>query len=57
MNILSFDVGIKNLAYCKLNKDQKVMDWNIINLNDEIPKCNVNLRKQCKVKHQKKKHR
>ena len=47
MDILSFDVGIKNLAYCRLDKDQKIIDWNIINLNESIPTCNVKLRKQC----------
>ena len=45
--ILSFDVGIKNLAYCLLeintdNKEYKINDWNIIDLSDEviIPTCN-----------------
>jgi hypothetical protein len=38
--VLSFDVGIKNLAYCILdynivNKDYKITDWGIINLSDE----------------------
>lgn len=41
--ILSFDVGIKNLAYCiilKENQDSfKILKWGIINLIDEI---NVN---------------
>ena len=37
MKILSFDVGIKNLAYClievsdKDNKEHKILDWDIIN--------------------------
>jgi len=31
---LSFDVGIKNLAYCVLCKDKKIKDWGIINLNE-----------------------
>ena len=45
--ILSFDVGIKNLAYCLLEidtitKEYKINDWGIINLSDEVivPKCN-----------------
>ena len=45
--ILSFDVGVKNLAYCLLEidtitKEYKINNWNIINLSDEviIPKCN-----------------
>tara|TARA_Y100000590_G_C15740475_1_gene1020116 strand:- start:217 stop:882 length:666 start_codon:yes stop_codon:yes gene_type:complete len=47
MNILSFDVGIQNLSYCKLNEDRKIIDWGIINLNDGQEKCDVKLRKQC----------
>jgi len=43
---LSFDVGIKNLAYCVLSNDKKVKGWGIINLN-ENPCCNVKLRKKC----------
>jgi len=46
-NILSWDVGIKNLAYCHLqysNDDYKIIKWDTINLReDEItcsfPKC------------------
>ena len=43
MIILSIDVGIKNLAYCLLEKNKKIniLDWNIINLsNDKKFKCN-----------------
>lgn len=29
--ILSFDVGIKNLAYCILDKENNILDWNILN--------------------------
>ena len=39
MKILSFDVGIKNLAYCILEKNDKIRicDWGIINVScDEI---------------------
>lgn len=32
MIILSFDIGIKNLAFCQLNND-KIIDWNIINIS------------------------
>tara|TARA_B100000427_G_C15504476_1_gene593316 strand:- start:1550 stop:2203 length:654 start_codon:yes stop_codon:yes gene_type:complete len=46
MNYLSFDVGIKNLAYCILTPEKKIHDWGIINL-DESPLCQVKLRKQC----------
>ena len=32
--VISFDVGIINLAYCILNADYRVYSWNIINLAD-----------------------
>jgi hypothetical protein len=47
MKILSFDVGIKNLAYCiinKLNDDFKIEKWGIINLVDERDICQHVLR-------------
>lgn len=36
MIILSIDVGIKNLAYCLIEKNKKttILDWNIINLSN-----------------------
>lgn len=47
--IISFDVGIKNLAYCIIEKENdnfKILNWNIINImEDEInnyEKCNYN---------------
>ena len=43
---LSFDVGIKNLAYCGLCEDKKIRQWGIINLNED-PICDVTLRKKC----------
>ena len=46
MNYLSFDVGIKNLAYCILSKEKVIIDWGIINLN-ENPICQVHLKKPC----------
>ena len=46
MKYLSFDVGIKNLAYCSLNEDKKILDWGIINLNKD-PKCQCGLQKVC----------
>jgi hypothetical protein len=43
MKILSFDVGIKNLAYCIINKNVDnsfdICDWNIINLEDKKMLC------------------
>ena len=37
MKLLSIDVGIKNLAYCLIEKKEKltIIDWNIINLSNE----------------------
>ena len=46
MDYLSFDVGIKNLAYCVLSQDERLKQWGIINLNQN-PICQVNLRKKC----------
>ena len=43
---LSFDVGIKNLAYCKITENKVIEDWGIINLN-ENPQCDVHLKKKC----------
>ena len=43
---LSFDVGIKNLAYCVLSDDKKIKQWGIINLNED-PICDVKLNKKC----------
>ncbi len=37
MIILSFDVGIKNLAYCQIDSDTKdILDWNILDCS--VPK-------------------
>jgi hypothetical protein len=46
MNYLSFDVGIKNLAYCELTPEKKIIQWGIINLNED-PICDVHLNKKC----------
>lgn len=46
MDILSFDVGIKNLAYCILDKDKNIKEWGIINLV-QTPICHVHLKKKC----------
>ena len=46
MKYLSFDVGIKNLAYCSLTDDKKILDWGIINL-DKNPICQCGLQKEC----------
>ena len=42
MKILSFDVGIKNLAFCLIDttENNKIIDWGVINLiEDEDLKC------------------
>jgi glutamyl/glutaminyl-tRNA synthetase len=48
MKILSFDVGIKNLAYCLLDTEKLTIDdWNIINISVD-PTCDhVNKGKCC----------
>ena len=51
MKILSIDVGIKNLAYClietqtlsnTLHNQNKIIQWDVINLCGENPKCSIN---------------
>lgn len=47
--ILSWDVGIKNLAFCVIEKniatdDFKILKWGVINLNDDQQKCQFELR-------------
>ena len=44
MSILSFDIGIKNLAYCHITKEKKILDWGIINIscNKTCEHCNKN---------------
>jgi hypothetical protein len=39
MNIISFDVGIKNMAYCIFSIDVSIsiLDWNVLNLMEEMP--------------------
>jgi len=48
MNYLSFDVGINNLAFCVLTPEKKIVDWGILNLN-ENPVCCMNLRNLVKT--------
>ncbi len=42
MSIISFDIGIKNLAYCifslKNASSLQILDWNVINLLDDSKK-------------------
>jgi hypothetical protein len=37
MSIISFDIGIKNMAYCVFDTNGAVIDWNISNLMDREP--------------------
>ena len=46
MKYLSFDVGIKNLAFCSLDDNKTILDWGIINL-DKNPICQCGLQKEC----------
>ena len=38
--ILSIDVGIKNLAFCILDEDSKISEWNVLNIIDDTLICN-----------------
>ena len=43
MKVISFDIGIKNMAYCFLSvsgKQFEILDWNTLNLMDEVLKEN-----------------
>ena len=45
--ILSFDVGIKNLAFCLMEKNEQdltIKKWNIINLVEDRDLCQYKLR-------------
>ena len=41
MNVLSFDIGIKNLCYCRVNSDRKIVDWKILNISNDVPCCHL----------------
>jgi hypothetical protein len=40
MNLISFDIGIKNMAFCVLSRDLSsniiIKDWNVLNLMDSV---------------------
>ena len=40
MNLISFDIGIKNMAYCIFSRDLSsniiIKDWNVLNLMDSV---------------------
>ena len=49
MRVISIEVGIKNLAYCILEKNVNdniyhVIKWDVINLCGEVPLCNCSLK-------------
>ena len=51
MKLISFDIGIKNMAYCIINIDLEkntfdIIRWDILNLMNE----NLNDKKFCNVK-------
>jgi len=47
MKILSFDVGIKNLAYCQLDsEDKSILDWGILNISVD-PTCQHEIKGKC----------
>jgi hypothetical protein len=59
MRLISFDVGIKNMAYCIIDNSENnytIVDWNIIDcssrINSETPslECNELLKNKCKCK-------
>ena len=64
MKLISFDVGIRNMAYCIFNisdtsNNVSVLDWNIINLMDvepDIKKCNILLKSKNKTNSKKNKN-
>ena len=35
MIILSFDIGIKNLAYCMIDSESNILDWNVLDCSGE----------------------
>jgi hypothetical protein len=43
--LISFDVGIKNLAYCILSHDGNIHSWGVINLCGDEEKCCANTKK------------
>jgi hypothetical protein len=54
MRIISFDVGIKNMAYCVLDvsgEHQSIVDWNVVNLmNKETEKKTCTILNKTKTK-------
>ena len=43
MRVISWDIGIKNLAYCEISRDFKIHQWNTITLQNDCRKLNIDL--------------
>ena len=37
--IISFDVGIKNMAYCLMNDNRDIIKWNVLDLGEPSHSC------------------
>jgi hypothetical protein len=35
IKLISFDIGIKNMAYCILSNEKSIIDWNVIDISKE----------------------
>ena len=49
MLVLSFDVGIKNLAYCILDEHHKIYHWDVINIMEGIIKKKIDSDELCNL--------
>ena len=55
MKLISFDVGIKNMAYCILDlsgTNFQIKDWNVLNLMNPVETTNYICNCKVKTKHQ-----
>lgn len=50
MKLISFDIGIRNLAYCCMDDAKHILDWDIINIIPEQPKCYISTCKKIPTK-------
>ena len=46
--IVSFDVGVKNLAYCILNPNNNIQDWKVLNIIEKSENNEENIKCSCK---------
>ena len=49
MLILSFDVGIKNLAYCILDEYHKIYNWGVLNIIEDVKKKKIDADELCNL--------